>query len=489
MRHAPRALRTPHRHRTFGRFDDQGESMPIGKLGARLRRLFGGDDEGAAPVPPRLDEDPQALLARTAEDTVCFRHVFPPRFDRRPTSFLGGLPLAAQPFAWPSGPGSNGRTESFTFLGQIDCRDLPPLARRGLLPDSGIFYFFMDWKIAEGLHDDDATFANLVLHAPAAGGLAEIRAPGNLATCYGEDAVHRYPWLEHTERGRRGYPRTFPQWAVEPVVLRSVAAEYPGDDDRAAVAYEELRDAEQENAIRAAFGAPVERPRRPYPPPASEKIRRPAPAFPEAWISVEVFAGTLLQELHRKLEVEGSDDARLTAAWENVRKEAHGWVARARAQDLFAPVDERSRAELWAWCEALDRAAGRRPDDPRDARRLNECLDDAFARGPDYCLAHSAQAAALIGAEARAALRWKHAPVVSDEEETRVVLHQMLASGSNVAGAPQHLRDTHLLLMQLDSDDGLDWSWADGGALRYWITPQDLAARRFDRISVTLGEP
>jgi len=40
--------------------------------------------------------------------------------------------------------------------------------------------------------------------------------------------------------------------------------------------------------------------------------------------------------------------------------------------------------------------------------------------------------------------------------------------------------------MQFDTDYGMDWMWGDCGVLQYWITPQDLKARRFDRVIVTL---
>jgi uncharacterized protein YwqG len=40
--------------------------------------------------------------------------------------------------------------------------------------------------------------------------------------------------------------------------------------------------------------------------------------------------------------------------------------------------------------------------------------------------------------------------------------------------------------MQLDTDYGMDWMWGDCGVLQYWITPEDLAERRFDRVHATL---
>jgi uncharacterized protein YwqG len=39
-----------------------------------------------------------------------------------------------------------------------------------------------------------------------------------------------------------------------------------------------------------------------------------------------------------------------------------------------------------------------------------------------------------------------------------------------------------MLLLQIDSDDAIGWTWGDAGRLYFWIRKQDLAARRFDRV-------
>jgi uncharacterized protein YwqG len=43
-----------------------------------------------------------------------------------------------------------------------------------------------------------------------------------------------------------------------------------------------------------------------------------------------------------------------------------------------------------------------------------------------------------------------------------------------------------ILLLQLDSDPDADLMWGDAGLLYYWIRAEDLAARRFDRVWMTL---
>jgi uncharacterized protein YwqG len=83
-------------------------------------------------------------------------------------------------------------------------------------------------------------------------------------------------------------------------------------------------------------------------------------------------------------------------------------------------------------------------------------------------------------------LRWKHAPLLDDAASHRPVRYQLLGKGTMVQYAPWELRESHVLLMQFDTDYGMDWMWGDYGVLQYWITPEDLAARRFDRVHLTL---
>jgi uncharacterized protein YwqG len=49
------------------------------------------------------------------------------------------------------------------------------------------------------------------------------------------------------------------------------------------------------------------------------------------------------------------------------------------------------------------------------------------------------------------------------------------------------LAKTHLMFMQFDTDEPMRWMWGDMGVLQYWITRDDLKARRFDQVKVTLG--
>lgn len=62
--------------------------------------------------------------------------------------------------------------------------------------------------------------------------------------------------------------------------------------------------------------------------------------------------------------------------------------------------------------------------------------------------------------------------------------HQMLGVGKNLQGtAEEAYADGLVLLLQIDSDKAVDndFVFCDMGAAQFWIKPDDLAARRFDR--------
>jgi uncharacterized protein YwqG len=48
------------------------------------------------------------------------------------------------------------------------------------------------------------------------------------------------------------------------------------------------------------------------------------------------------------------------------------------------------------------------------------------------------------------------------------------------------MKDRYVLLLQLGPDAALNWTVGDMGPLQYWITPEDLAAKRFENTVLTI---
>jgi len=45
---------------------------------------------------------------------------------------------------------------------------------------------------------------------------------------------------------------------------------------------------------------------------------------------------------------------------------------------------------------------------------------------------------------------------------------------------------SQMLLMQIATDDAMDWCWDDGGVYFFWIRPEHLEARDFSGVEVWL---
>ncbi len=60
----------------------------------------------------------------------------------------------------------------------------------------------------------------------------------------------------------------------------------------------------------------------------------------------------------------------------------------------------------------------------------------------------------------------------------------MLAAPSCVQGNHEEIAQTHLLLLELSSDEGIGHYFGEG-VYQFWIAPADLRGRRFDRVVLT----
>ncbi len=74
--------------------------------------------------------------------------------------------------------------------------------------------------------------------------------------------------------------------------------------------------------------------------------------------------------------------------------------------------------------------------------------------------------------------------VMSPPARTQGDMDDDLAVANAAHGLPPGTRWT--LLIQLDSNDDLDWCWGDAGTLYFWLPADDLAAGRFDRVWTVL---
>ena len=151
----------------------------------------------------------------------------------------------------------------------------------------------------------------------------------------------------------------------------------------------------------------------------------------------------------------------------------------AGLKEYDAPPDD-VKQKILAFLEDL-RVNGMPSSKHRDHRHLrlplviNEWLAFAAVRGAEGGLT-DADGAAHISPEAIAALARRHA----------ARKHRMLGLGEVVQVAADEMKDRYLLLLQLGPDNALNWTIGEMGPLQYWITPEDLATRRFENTVLTI---
>jgi Domain of unknown function (DUF1963) len=456
--------------------------------------------------PAASDERIRALLHRTSDESVVFKHQFPPRFPISSRSYFGGLPTAPAGFRWPRAPDG----APYSFMAQVDCSELPDFQLRKFLPGSGVLHFFANWEVFDGLDEAQSWPNHVVLSNDTAESWREVRPPDDLPPCYGaSNARYYFPWLEHTDRRLHDYPRVFAKKAMTMGVARTFAEEHPKElDGNSAGRYQQIWEEEQTAELACFYGDPVLADALPGPNEgfaAMRTVQRPTTTFPAGWIDIEVFCGLFLKDVLERgvKQIERGKDAcghpwppdpaAVRAAYQDAVATANAWIERSRSAGLTSPVPEADRMAFWNWLDGMNAAAVDPISDSRCARTLNQLSWKAVRITAHICLSTSEAASSLVPAEMMGELRMEHSVLVAGKWPRRAGRHQLLGAGRDVQGAPR--RHTlagsdpllsELLLLQLDTDWAIPWMLADCGVLQYWISVSDLRAQRFDRMRITL---
>lgn len=434
------------------------------------------------------EDEFRAALEAGAESAVFFEPVYPPRHTVNPRSFFGGRPNLPPEIDWPVNEiqtqyldgKSLPEPVASTFVGQIDLGELPGGADIAQLPRRGTLYFFFDSATMElDLPNEPGTGGNVIYSAKGGADCAERPEPKNLRPCYGEEADYHFKWLKHVHPEGHSFPKSFPKWAVKPFscitygsVPRPVIT--PGQQvDRKAI--NELHRKIQDEQFAAAFPAPVARnyfvwnnePRGQW---------RGGPGFPYTWICIEIFAGFMLERIHEYRRRSEAEYARHRIG--ELEREVRAWLDRSHSQGRYNALPGFARTEFWKWFDGAVRTDNDHKS-PRHWADLQRCLAEAYRIGPRLGLSHSADAAKTIPASYIDDQRWQLAVNLTGHGGGRIE-HRLLGLGGEGRALD------HILLMQFDSQEGLDWMWGDVGAIQYWIKPDDLAGLNFDNVIVSL---
>ena len=520
-------FRLDQRRREWGPCDFGSPASPEVNISNNWRKPRG--PWGPQPAPG--DDKIREVLYRSADEAMMLRRVFPPRHDVTPKSYFGGVPRLPAGTPWPV---SKATGLPMSFFAQIDLESLPAIQLRHLLPEKGSLAFFgvLSWSPPE-----NEPSGAVIYVAPEDGPAIERPEPSDLIPLYDGEQSYYFKWLDSAP-APADLLRSFPRWEVEPVVMRSYADEHPFDEGVIGGRYQQLWEEAQRAAVIEAFGPPV---RRYWPsnytpgsrdiPPGYPlnlhhygKIWFPDDQWPYAGIFVEIFAQLLRSALRsgglglepdgefsgtpvadeaveksrqewlnearaRRLQGVPAELAAATLArYRQVDQQTKQWLARGRAQ-RFSRLSETDRQEFRSWCAAI--GVTELYVQPEVKTHQNELFipkftnytADAFFYGIDQCLMRP-DAIGLVPPHLFEVVRSRHSPVITNSL-VGFTRHQLLGSPRTIEHAATQFRDTHRLLGQLDSDTGFNWMWADMGALQYWITHDDLAARRFDRVIMT----
>jgi uncharacterized protein YwqG len=437
------------------------------------------------PVPPITPEG-RETIERGKRARLAIKHVFPPRLPQRSLSYFGGLPIVPEDFDWPTLHNRKGLLERLNFVAQIDCSDLPPGAGRDLLPGKGYLYFFA--PMSDTFGPDAMHFVTRYEPRPATQKWEPLDMPFT-------GSIEPTDPMETIWRGKRTH--------YDRVEIEFGWIEEPTDDEVAARADEghafEVADKIRAEKLDAFYGLPLSPDTRLSAHHApKDTLWAPYAGFPINWSSarilrkfVEAYHREETEDVAKRLEALGAvaDDDPEARRLRTLQHELS--ALRSKISNTFFPTINAGLKEydappvevkqhILAFLEDL-RTHGMPSSKDRRYRHLqlplviNQWLAIAAIQGAEGGLTDP-HGARLIAPDVVAALAHRHTSRK----------HAMLGEGEVVQVAADEMQDRYLLLLQLGPDVALDWTVGEMGPLQYWITPEDLAAKRFENTVLTI---
>lgn len=376
------------------------------------------------------------------------------------TSWLGGLPTLGQ-VQWPRD--DFGR--AMHHLAQIDLGTVPdPLLPKGM-PTSGALAYFMTTAT-------DAPHRAKVVYLPTIGNTA-TEPPADLVPIYdGPDQGHYVKGY-----ARENAPDTFPRWPVEFVLLPMV------DQDRDDDALELMGDLLPYQASDDLS-------------PLNYRQSLPDFARPWFWDTAHRFTMSIRQarddiaDTIRKAEKRVREygaryqDAVNTlmkdqAAFSQYVDEVSIWAVSNGPWEKMTEADAQQLADYFAQVRS---GGGRKA-------RFKPFYQ--FTQAELLSVQEAATATLVAAANAEPEVFAMLPFEVRDDIDTRYRIaskgrwHQMFGLGSELQTAVSDHTHHHLLL-QLHSDQLVNWMWGDRGVVQFWITEENLLVQNWDAVEITV---
>jgi hypothetical protein len=406
-------------------------------------------------------------IVSASRQAIVFHQHVPPRHDRT-LSFFGGAPVAPPQFRWPRASGA--QSKPLSFLMQIDCGAIPGSARLGLLPDHGVLYFFLDlaWTPPD--------LYRVLYEQDGGGDWITIQAPDDLGPAFGDDAVHVWKWTQSPA----DCPRLLPRWTFDPVIIDVPAPVrdqdeedgdgpllWPGEKATAAA----LRAAQGGEVLFTGFTVKdlVDH---------DGGLHRPFANYPHDWRAIQICSGLLFERVRETKRLPSTwalrelSESERDAAVTRIRDEARTWYDRAASHAPFTAVPQTESDRFWSWLSDK-------------SWLVRFVIGDAVTMSIEATMVNSAEAAARVPPDVARRVLDRHALAVRHEDRLFAnTPDRMLAAPVDVQGHQWDRAKTHLLLLELSSNEGLGHHFGEG-VYQFWITPDDLRGRRFDKVELT----
>ncbi|AQR74443.1 hypothetical protein BXU08_12960 [Sphingomonas sp. LM7] len=378
-------------------------------------------------------------------------------------SYWGGVPLVPEGFAWPSFTTPEGVERALHFIMQVDCAAIPDADRIGL-PGQGVLYFFVDL-------DWGRFWESRVLHVEGDPRLfAPATVPATLPPAYGDRGV--WDWVRSDE----DWPRLLPRWSFDPMVVSGGGMGPPVDEDDEAERRFWPGTIDVPAALAAIDGGIVESRYYQNAYDSDRRLLRPFANFPHDWHTVRIAMSELARQATR---------GHLN------RFVARGDMSEAERDAFMVAL----HAAIGQWTERADRAAPSAPLDAADSDGVWQVFLDFqeiahFALGNVVTESINATVASnpsperILPAEALALVSSRHALGTRGEHGLHInTPDHLLGTPSYVQGDAEERLGEWRLLFEMSSDEQIAHFFGEG-VYQFWIRPEDLAARRFDRVEL-----
>jgi hypothetical protein len=310
-----------------------------------------------------------------------------------------------------------------------------------------------------------------VIYHPAGADWASASPPAELGPLFGKEAAYSWAWAQTVEQS----PSLFAKWPFEPVVIEVPAFVPQDEEEEGYPALWPERAIEQRIVEVGDVAEPNYFTIKDFI--DGRAIRRPFPGFPQDWRAVQIGSAMLVKQAEdtRRFpqgQFRDMEEAAREQLLTGIATDAQQWFDRAAAEPPFDAVPEADRDSFWEFLQSHS-----------DVVRMT--LTDAIPASIESSLTGSAEAAAHIPPEIADRIRSRHALAVRMESSFHVnIPDRMLAPPIDIQGNQWERAQSHLLLLEISSNEGLGHRFGEG-VYQFWIAPDDLRAGRFDRVELT----